>query len=79
MATGDVPPFTARVASTRNLFAQDTSDPDRTFADRAAAVRYARQLSERGTPCDVYDGAGDLVYTRSMDVAAQRAQLGLFS
>lgn len=73
------PPFTTRAAATGNLFAQDTRDPDRTFSDRAAAVRYARQLSERGTPCDVYDDNGDLVYSRSMDIDATRAQRGLFS
>lgn len=78
-APGTVPPFTARAARTGDLFAQDLSDPDRTFGDRATAVSYARRLSDRGTPCDVYDGVGDLVYTRSMDVDATRAQRGLFS
>lgn len=51
------------------------------FDDRAACVRYARQRSESGTPCDAYDnqGNGEPIYTREMDIAAARAQRGLFT
>lgn len=51
----------------------------RHFDDRAAAVRYARRRSESGIPCDVYAADGALVYRREMDVAATRAQRGLFA
>lgn len=50
----------------------------RYFDDRAAAVRYARRRSESGIPCDVHAPDGSTVYRREMDVAATRAQRGLF-
>jgi len=51
----------------------------RGFDDRAAAVSYARRRSELGTPCDVFDAWGELIYTREMDVDQSRAQRGLFA
>ena len=38
----------------------------RGFDDRAAAVAYARRRSELGTPCDVFDAWGELIYTNEM-------------
>jgi hypothetical protein len=64
------------VAAQRDAFAPLAEA--RTFTDRAAAVSCARRRSAAGVPCDVYGPDGALVYTRSMDLAAQRAQLGLF-
>lgn len=57
-----------------------STDPIVAFADRAVAVSHARRQCCAGFPCDVIDTTtGELVYRREMDVAASRAQGGLFS